>query len=65
MVQLVTQSQFDPMVDNHDNICDVNGSSLVKNLDGGVSMLVESDFLIGMHILEDVTSIVNSLQDLQ
>jgi len=37
----------------------VNGSSLVKNFDGGV--LMEPDSLAGMPSLEDVTPIVNSL----
>jgi len=32
MVQLVAQSQFEPMVDNNDNICVVNGFYLIKNL---------------------------------
>jgi len=40
---------------NHDNICVVNESSLVKNLGGRVP--VEFDFLVGMHSLEDVTPI--------
>jgi len=34
MVQLVAQSQTKPMVVDHDNISIVNGSSLVRNLDG-------------------------------
>lgn len=36
IVQLVARSQPELVVSNHDNICIVNGSSLIKNLDGGV-----------------------------
>jgi len=41
--------------DNHNNICVVNGSSLVKNLDGGLQEKFDS--LAGMFPLEDVTPI--------
>jgi len=54
---------------NHDNVCVVHESSIVKNInidvsnDGGV--LVDSDSLTPMPSLEDVTPIVDILQGLQ
>jgi len=44
-------------------ICIVNEYSFVKDVDDDV--LVEFDFLIDMSFMEDVTLIVNSLQDLR
>jgi len=45
------------VVDNYDNICAMNESYLVKNLDDDV--LVESDSLTNMPPLEDIILIVN------
>jgi len=44
---------------NYDNICVVNESSHIKNLDGGVSVIFDS--LTSITSFEDVTHIVNSL----
>jgi len=62
MVQRVALLKIESMMINHDNICVVNGSSLVKNLDGVV--LVEYDFLADVFFLEDVTLVVNRVQQL-
>jgi len=59
MVKLVAQSQLELVVDNHDNICVVNESYLVNNLDGCVQVKFYS--LTGVLSLEDVNSIVNNL----
>jgi len=48
------------MVVNHDNVCFVNGYSLVKNFNGGVS--VKYDSLVSMPSPKDVT--LNSLHGL-
>jgi len=63
MVQPLAQSHRKVVVDNHDNICVIKGSSLVKNLDGGV--LVKSNSLVSMPYMEEFTPIVNNLQGLQ
>lgn len=55
--------QRETMLVNHGNIYVVNESSLIRSLDGNVP--VQSDFLVDMSSLEDITLIVNSLQDLQ
>jgi len=44
---------------NHDNVCVENGSSLDKNLDGGVPMKFDS--FADMLSLKDITLIVNNL----
>lgn len=59
MVNPIVQSQPLLMRDDHDNICVVNESSLVKNLDGGI--LVEYNSLASMPHLEDSSPIINNL----
>jgi len=59
----VVEFVVEPVVVNHYNICVVNESSFIKNIDGSVP--VEFDSLANMLSLEDITPVVNSLQDLQ
>jgi len=66
VVWSVARSQPEPTVINHDSICVMNKSYIVKNIDVFIgSALVESNFLANMSSLHDIIFIVDSLHGLQ